>query len=506
MLELIDNFLNKITMYRLVLYYLVLLIIAAMVLGFFGVLAYSPFTILFSTIFIIAICWITNTVFAAVFQANTNVESVYISAFILALILTPTTSLDKFPLVIFASILTMASKYIVAIKKKHIFNPVALGVLLTTLVIDQSASWWVGTFYMLPFVLIGGLLVARKLQRFNLVLSFIIVSLFFISVFGISRGINPLVILSKAVSDSPLLFFALVMLTEPLTTPPTKNLQIGYGVFVGFLFAPQIHLGSIYTTPELALVVGNIFSYIVSPKKKLIFKIQKIIQTTPDSFDFIFKTDRRFTFKPGQYLEWTLGHNKPDSRGNRRYFTITSSPTEDEIRMGVKFYEHPSSFKQSLISMQKDDIIIASQLAGDFVLPKDRNKKLVFIAGGIGITPFRSMIKYLLDTHEKRSITLFYSNKTEQDIAYRDIFSKAENELGIKVVYNLTDLSRISPSWLGKKGVINEQTIRAEAPDYQDRIFYLSGPRSMVVAFEKVLKRMGIERRHIKIDFFPGFA
>src|SRR5206468_2445876 len=81
--------------------------------------------------------------------------------------------------------------------------------------------------------------------------------------------------LNTLVFHSCLLFFAFIMLTEPLTTPPTKRLQIMYGALVGFLFVPQIHIGNIYSTPELALIIGNIYSYIVSPKTKLLLHLQQ---------------------------------------------------------------------------------------------------------------------------------------------------------------------------------------------------------------------------------------
>ncbi len=211
-------------------------------------------------------------------------------------------------------------------------------------------------------------------------------------------------------------------------------------------------------------------------------------------------------FRPGQYLEWTLGHQKADSRGNRRYFTLASSPTENEIIMGVKFYNPASSFKKALLSLSAGDEIVASQLAGDFVLPKNKNQKLVFLAGGIGVTPFRSMTKYLLDKNEKRDVVFFYSNKTIQDLLYSDIFSVAEKDFGMKMVYTLAELDKIPSDWPGERGFIDEKMIRNNVPDFMERMFYISGPRVMVVAFEKILAKLGIPKNQIKTDFFPGFA
>jgi len=491
-------------MYRLVLYYLVVLIVAAFVFGFLGMLPYDPTALAFSTLLITLVCWATNWIFARTFRAATNIESVYITALILALIITPITAADHAGVgfLIFASVWAMASKYIFAIGKKHVFNPAAFAVALTALAINQPATWWVGNVPLLPFVLIGGLLVVRKLQRFDLVASFAVAAFATIMVTSPSGDYTTPVM--QTLLHSSFFFLAFVMLTEPLTTPPNRLLRVCYGALVGFLFAPNIHIGSFYMTPELALLVGNIFSYAVSPKGRYMLVLTGIEQAAHDVYDFIFKPDHAFNFRPGQYVEWTLGHRYPDDRGNRRYFTIASAPTESNVRLGVKFYDPSSTFKRALASMKVGDTISASHLAGGFVLPKDKNKKLVFIAGGIGATPFRSMIRYLLDTKEKRPIVVLYANKTLADVAYKDIFDRAGAELGIKTVYALSAEKTPVPGMIN--GLIDAALIAREIPDYRERTFYISGPQAMVEAFKKTLTAMGVSRFKIKSDFFPGFV
>ncbi len=509
MLRLIDNFLDKITMYKVVLYILIGFVLIGAVLSFFGLLPYNPIALLFSAFFITTICLVANIVLAWAFDVPANVESVYITALILALVITPLQSAHDtvfFSLAIWASVLAMASKYILAIGRKHIFNPAAIAVAITAVAISQSASWWVGTLWMLPFVLIGGFLITRKIHRFDLVLSFCAVAIITILITTVTNPADILNSLWRVAASTPLFFFATIMLTEPLTTPPTKWLRIIYGAVVGFLFSPAIHIGTVYSTPELALVAGNIFSYVVSPKEKLILKLKEVQKVANDTYDFIFRPNKKMKFKPGQYLEWTISDRKVDSRGNRRYFTIASSPTEQDLIMGVKFYPDPSAFKQQLMEMRPDDTIIASQRAGDFTLPRNKHKKLVFVAGGIGITPFRSMIKYLIDIKEKRDIVIFYSNRTIQDVAYTDILDEAHSELGIKTVYTLTDLSTVPESWKGKRGYVDQEMISQEVPDFQERFFFISGPHSMVTGFEDVLGKIGVDKSRIKKDFFPGFA
>ncbi len=205
-------------------------------------------------------------------------------------------------------------------------------------------------------------------------------------------------------------------------------------------------------------------------------------------------------------MELTLAHAKPDSRGNRRFFTLASSPTEESLHLGVRYYAHSSSFKQALSRIDGRTKLLAAQIAGDFTLPQDPKQKLVFIAGGIGITPFRSMLKYLLDMKQPRDIVLFYANKTADEIAYKDMLSEAQTKLGIKVLYTLTNTEAIPRNWPGLVGRIDEHIIQEAVSDYQERTYYVSGPPDMVRAYEHILKNMRVKRNQIKKDFFPGLV
>lgn len=506
MLRAIDNLLNRITMYRLVLYALIGLHATALLLSLAGLLKYDVFALLFSVGFLVAISAGTNWLFAKVYNIPANVESAYISALILALIIDPIQSLDGLWFLGWAAVLTVASKYIVAFKRKHIFNPVAFAVALTYFSVNQPASWWVGNAPMLVFVLLAGLLIVRKIGRFDLVLSFLLTAGAMTLLTGLFSANGPLDALQKSLLYSPLLFFAFIILTEPLTTPPTRRLRIIYGALTGFLFTPQLHIGSLYITPELAILIGNVYSYWVSPKTRAVLTLKEKVKIAPDAYDFIFATNRKFSYIPGQYMEWTLGHESPDSRGNRRYFTLASAPTENNLRVGVKFSEQSSSFKKTMLAMNKSDEIIAAQLAGDFVLPRDPRQKCVLIAGGIGVTPFRSMLKHLLDTKRRRPVILFYANRRIEEIVYKDVFDRAEQELGIRTIYTLTDSANVPATWAGKIGRVDAQLIKSSVPDYRQCVFYLSGSRGMVDSFRETLAGMGVPSSQIKTDFFAGLA
>jgi len=511
MFERIDRFLNKITMYRLVLYSLIALILFTIPLSLFSKVPFTLLEFVMSAVPILSVSYFTNRLFAWAFETPVNSESVYISASILILLVTPATSRDPMAYVWFIcwiAALTMASKFLFAIGKKHPFNPVALASVITPFTLGFALSWWVGNAYMAPLVAVAGFLIARKIKRTDLVASFLIM-VFLVTIVSsvVSKGSFPeFGVFFQTLFQSPVLFLAAFMLTEPLTTPPSKWMRVVYGSIVGIFFFPNIHIGSVYLTPELALVLGNLFSYLVSPKERVVLTLQKKQLIAKDTYEFSFASDKPLPFLPGQYLEFTVGHEHPDSRGNRRYFTIASSPTEPDFKLGVKFYPNPSTFKNKLQYLSVGEKILAGQCAGEFVLPKKNEQKVVFIAGGIGITPFRSMIQYCLDTNDARDIIQLYSNRTVEDIAYKDVFDEASKTLGMKTLYFVTDPGQVASATDMRVGFIDRAAIVKEIPDYKERMFYLSGPHSMVTLFQKTLAEMGVPKKHIKCDFFPGFA
>lgn len=502
----IDTLVDNLTMYRLVLYYLIGLLLAAVGLSVTGGLRYDPVAIVGSSLILVAACWSINKALAYIFQAPTNTESSLITALILALIITPDLSKLGVTFLLAAAGLAMASKYVLAINRKHIFNPAAIAVFLTAIGPGQTASWWVSSSVLLPFVLIGGLLLAHKLREMLLLSSFFVFTTIVSLAWALLSGGQIGTTLQHTIVDSPMFFLGFVMLTEPLTAPATRPLKIIYGGIVGVLLPPQAHFFSYYTSPEMALVVGNVFSYLVSPKTKLFPVLKQKVRVAADTIDFVFAPDRPLKYMPGQYIEMTLPHTHTDSRGDRRYFTLASSPTEPDIHLGIKFYEPGSSFKQAMLAMDKDSQSVIARVSGDFTLPKDASRKLAFIAGGIGITPFRSMTKYLLDTNDKRNLVLLYGAGQWKDVAYAPVFEEAHSRLGMRIIYALSNQPQAERvPYAYQQTRITEDLMRREMPDYQERVFFISGTHPMVSDVTQTLRKLGVPGHHIKTDFFPGY-
>src|SRR3989344_2063676 len=229
MLRIVDDLLNQITMYRLLLYYLIALLAAAVVFSAAGILPYNAVDILASAGFLAALSWLWNALVSRVWKIPVNAESSLITALILALIITPGRSYESFLLLLSAGLIALASKYILVIRCKHVFNPAALGAVVVVFFFEQGATWWAGgNLPMLPFVLIGGILVARKLRHTDLVLAFLGVAMLSILAPVVVSGGELLPALRSALVNGSLFFFAFVMLAEPLTTPPRPTGRLAY--------------------------------------------------------------------------------------------------------------------------------------------------------------------------------------------------------------------------------------------------------------------------------------
>jgi ferredoxin-NADP reductase/Na+-translocating ferredoxin:NAD+ oxidoreductase RnfD subunit len=506
MFTLVDKFINRFSMYKLVLYILGTYTGLAVLFGFTGTVQFSGTSLLASAAILLTSCYVANQLFAKLYGAVTNSESAITTALILfCIFLPPRTALDALILAILG-VIAMATKYIVAWRARHIFNPAALAAFIVGLLGLAHAGWWVATSVMLPFVAIGGLIMLRKLRRFHLFFSFLVPAV--AGILLLNMGDRDLTGASiDAFVSFPVMFLGTIMLTEPLTTPPRKHLRIVYGVLVGLLvgFAPRLHAGGIFMAPELALLLGNIFAYTTVLRKRLPLRLVSRREIGPGIFDLRFTSRYPFHFTPGQYMDVTLPAGALDIQGNRRTFSIASAPSESETGFGVRILQPASGFKTRLLAMQPGDHMYGVQVAGDFVLPKDPSRKLVFIAGGIGITPFRSMLQHVASIGQQRDIVLLYQVTAPDQAVYRDVLARA-HEAGLHTIYILAGKPEAVPKgWQGETGFITADMLARKVPDFKERMFYISGPPAMVDNYKALLRRTGIARRRIVTDHFSGY-
>jgi ferredoxin-NADP reductase len=217
---------------------------------------------------------------------------------------------------------------------------------------------------------------------------------------------------------------------------------------------------------------------------------------------FFFESEVSFEFLPGQFLEWSVPHPSPDTRGIKRWFTIASSPTEKLIQLTTRFADPGSSFKRALRSLKQGEQLWANGLEGDFTLPNNPKTPLVFIAGGIGITPFRSMIQCLIDKEESRDVTLVYAAKTVRDLIFLDVCEKARLAFGLKTI---TVISEGDVPPMNISGTIDKDLLAREVPSLATAQIYISGPEPMVESLSQIIRELGASNNAIHQDFFPGY-
>ena len=216
-------------------------------------------------------------------------------------------------------------------------------------------------------------------------------------------------------------------------------------------------------------------------------------QETLDAISFRFRSEEIKDWKPGQYLHYTLEHPHPDSRGIERYFTISSAPFEGHIQLTTRFSEKSSSFKKALRGMEVGGTIDADGLEGDFVV-EDTSKRLVFIAGGIGVTPYRAILLALNRAGVAADVDLLYANRNEDFPFKGELELLAQRHSTFRIRY-FTGSSRL-----------DEESIRAAVGDLEKPVFYVSGPAPMVESFDKLLRSMSVSKLRIKTDDFPGYS
>jgi ferredoxin-NADP reductase/nitrite reductase/ring-hydroxylating ferredoxin subunit len=232
--------------------------------------------------------------------------------------------------------------------------------------------------------------------------------------------------------------------------------------------------------------------------------------------------DRQSSFldyTAGQYAFFDIGGVYNDTRGPIRHFTISSSPTEDFIMITTRIRDTP--YKKRLVSLEKDVKVKVRGPQGKFVLHEDYSKPAVFLSGGIGVTPFRSMIKYATDKQLPIKIVMFDSNRNQANTLFKKEFDEYANiNKNLKIVYAITEedeerqrIQNISSSsvrqqWTGERGRIDKDMLTRHLTDDEIRnsIFYTCGPPGMIKAMQNLLQEdLQIPKDSIKVEEFTGY-
>jgi ferredoxin-NADP reductase len=208
-------------------------------------------------------------------------------------------------------------------------------------------------------------------------------------------------------------------------------------------------------------------------------------------------------FKPGQFFYVTLpdvGHQ--DDKGLRRHITVVTSPNEKGV-LGLATRMRDSAFKRSLRDLPLGAEVDVEQPSGDFGLPDDTSRPLVFIAGGIGITVFRSMLLYVKEERLSHRVVLVYSNRDRESTAFLDELQELEQQIpGLRLVLTMTD----DPDWEGETRKVDAQFIKDQfGDDLGQFTFLIAGPPEMAQGVQQALAEAGVSEANVFVERYSGY-
>ncbi|MDW5266783.1 MULTISPECIES: FAD-dependent oxidoreductase [Acidobacteriaceae] len=232
-------------------------------------------------------------------------------------------------------------------------------------------------------------------------------------------------------------------------------------------------------------------------------KLKRRSEVASGTMAFHFEKPDGFTFEPGQCGDFTLP-NPPqnDAEGNKRSFSIAAAPYENELFIATRMRD--TAFKRSLKLIDLGTELDLEAPWGELTLHDDARIPAVFLTGGIGITPVRSIV--LQAAHDKLAHPLFafYSNRTPNDAAFLDELAAAqEANPNFTLIATMTEVN--NAQWSGETGYITEAMLKKHLPDLSRPIYYLTGPPEMVAAMQKLLKNAGVKEANIRAEEFSGY-
>ena len=220
---------------------------------------------------------------------------------------------------------------------------------------------------------------------------------------------------------------------------------------------------------------------------------------------FHFEKPSGFAFKAGQSADVTLiDPPDTDAEGNTRTFSIASPPFENELVFTTRMRD--TAFKRSLKNVPLATEVKIGSAAGSFTLHKNPAKPAVFLAGGIGITPFLSMVRQADHDRLPHKLYLFYSNRRPEDAAFLGTLQNLEKtNPNFRLICTMTEMSSSKKDWKGETALIDKEMLSRHLAVLQGPIYYIAGPPTMVAAMRQTLVSAGIDEDDIRAEEFAGY-
>jgi ferredoxin-NADP reductase len=216
----------------------------------------------------------------------------------------------------------------------------------------------------------------------------------------------------------------------------------------------------------------------------------------------LFSVDGYPEYRPGNYFWVELpDRGREDEKGLRRHISLVTSPTERGV-VGLATRVRDTAFKQTLAELEVGDEVEVEEPKGSFLLPEDTSAEYVFVAGGIGITVFRSMLRYIADEGLPYRVTLVYSNRDRESAAFLDELEELEQSVeGLRVVLTMTD----DDGWEGETRRIDAELLREHVGELQNKQFLVAGPPAMTEAVVDALHAAGVPEDRVLAGKFSGY-
>jgi ferredoxin-NADP reductase len=234
-------------------------------------------------------------------------------------------------------------------------------------------------------------------------------------------------------------------------------------------------------------------------------KLLHRVEIAEGTMAFHFEKPSQFDFKPGQAADVTL-YSPPetDAEGNTRTFSIASSPFENQLVFATRMRD--TAFKRSLKKLPLGMAVKIDSPIGSFTLHKNSAKPAVFLAGGIGITPFVSIVRQADHDRLPHKLHLFYSNRRPEDAPFLEALQALEkSNPNFHLVCTMTAMSRSQKEWKGETGWIDKEMLSRHLTSLQGPIYYVAGPPAMVAAMSEMLVSANVDEDDIRTEEFGGY-
>lgn len=456
-----------------------------------------------------------NAAIGAVLRVRPHTESAVITALLLWFILLPPFTDGELWWFAVTALAAVASKYVIAWRGRHLFNPAAAGVVIVVAIqhftepdLRIANGWWIANSAMTIPVAVLALVVLWRVRKVGMGLVFVAVAVTLVVLGLMNTGSAAADAVDFALVSSPAIFLAGFMLSEPLTLPPRRVQQYAAAALAALVYAWPNAVSLFVVAPgqpwfyglslELALVFSGLVGFVAGQRGGVRLRLAERRRVAGDTWELSFEPRRRLRFAPGQYLELALPHRRADLRGVRRTFSIASGTDADRVAVALRVPEPCSSYKRALLELEPGAVLTATGVGGDFLL---RPRPAVLVAGGIGVTPFLSQLR----SSGRRGaagqdVVLVYGVADAADIPYASELAAT----GVPVVVvSPTTPSDLPPGWRHVAApVVTAESVAAAVPDLRERIAYVSGPPGMVATLRADLRRRAAG---VRTDAFAGY-